>query len=95
MGTWVSKEDSKFKRVFNLSGKSFSYYDGELLDTYNYEITEEVSSNGKIILEFLKLIDVLDNTDTYEFEINAIDDDILVLEFLDGVRSLQSYTKEK
>ncbi|MGY0427185.1 MAG: hypothetical protein ACWIPI_10235 [Polaribacter sp.] len=94
IGTWVADDDSKSKMRFDSIGKCYSEYTGESTDVYNYSITKETSSNGKITFETLKLINTSDSNDVYVYDINSIDDQILVLQYLKNNKLLY-YSKEQ
>ncbi len=82
IGTWVNTESVKSKWVFNTNGKCYDYYDNALTDTYTYSIREETSGNGKLKHSFLKLININDSTDEYEYEINALGEGKMSLDYL-------------
>lgn len=95
IGTWINTETPQWKRVFSADGKSYDYYNNVLSNTYTYYITNEQSRNGKLTVSFLKLVNLKNTNDIYEYEINTLDSSKFVLEYLGGSRSkLIYFTKE-
>ena len=80
IGEWVSTEDNNWKLVFNHQGKCYDYYQGKLESTYTYSISEETADNG-VVFSYLKLVEVSDN-DVLQYDINALDENNLALNFL-------------
>ncbi len=84
IGTWISDEDINNKWVFSTNNTCKRYYNGKLLNTYNFSITG-YSCNNELdtIDEYLKL--TKNNSKTYCYAINGItidgNDTYLSLEF--------------
>ncbi|MEN8125890.1 MAG: hypothetical protein ABFR32_12265 [Bacteroidota bacterium] len=91
IGTWINSETPEWKWHFKTDGKCYDYLGGQLSDTYTYSITEEVSKNGKLKHSFLRLVNIYKANDEYEYEINTLNTNKLVLEYLDGSRSKLIY----
>ena len=94
IGTWVSNEDSSYKRVFTSNGICNDYSEEELVSTYTYNIStscEEENTHGFI---YLNLID--EDNDKYCFEINAINENNSNVLSLTGLMrgKIQLYTKQ-
>ena len=92
-GTWIPEGCSTCQWVFK-DGKCYQYDEGRLDDTYYYEIYEGESSDGTLTFSFLKLTNVSDPNDVFEYEINGLSEEKMVLEYLSGTRSLLIYTKK-
>ena len=88
-GTWIPEGCSTCQWVF-ADGKCYQYDEGRLDDTYNYEILEEKSINGKLTFSVLILTNVSDPNDVFEYEVNGISEDKMTLEYLGGTRSTSS-----
>lgn len=84
IGTWINSETPEWKWQFKTDGKCYDYLNGQLSDTYTYSITEEVSKSGKLKFSFLKLVNIYKANDEYEYEINTLSTNKLVLEYLEG-----------
>lgn len=80
IGEWVSIEDSNWRLNFNNQGKCYDYYQGILETTYFYSITEETANNG-VIFSYLKLVNINDSDDVYNYEINALNENNLALDY--------------
>ena len=91
IGTWVSDDDPNWKRVFDNLGKCTDLYTGGAPEEYYYSIIKEII-NGENY-ETLKLINVNDNSDIYLYDINTIDNNTLVLEYLEN-NKLMYFTKQ-
>ena len=95
-GAWIPEGCSTCQWVFK-DGKCYRYYDGELKFTYNYEIYEGKSVNGRFTFSFLKLTDTSNPNRIFEYEINALGEEKMALEYLGGTRSasgLSIFTKK-
>jgi hypothetical protein len=80
IGEWVSIEDSNWRLNYNNQGKCYDYYQGILETTYFYSITEETANNG-VIFSYLKLVNINDSDDVYNYEINALNENNLALDY--------------
>lgn len=80
IGEWVSIEDSNWRLNFNNQGKCYDYYQGILETTYFYSITEETANNG-VVFSYLKLVNINDSDDVYNYEINALNENNLALDY--------------
>ncbi|WP_347175205.1 hypothetical protein [Polaribacter uvawellassae] len=84
IGTWVSDKDINSKWVFSLDNTCKRYYNGVLLNTYSFSITN-YSCNNELDskYEYVKLLK--SNQKTYCYAINGItkdgNDTYLSLEF--------------
>ena len=81
IGTWTSQDDNNWKLIFNSDGKCMDYYEGIPDKTYNYFIAEETASNG-VVFSYLKLVNVHDSSDEYNYEINSLTENRLALNYL-------------
>ncbi len=79
IGNWHYEDEVYNKWVFT-NDKCFWKYNGDITDTFNYQITEAAADNG-IDFSCLKLVDI-SNNDVYEYEINALTEDHLTLDYL-------------
>ncbi|UJH66291.1 hypothetical protein [Allomuricauda sp. SCSIO 65647] len=81
VGEWISIDDSNWKLKFNNQGKCYDYYEGTLETTYYYTVTEKTASNG-VVFSYLKLVNINDSSDVYNYEINALNRNNLALNYL-------------
>jgi len=80
IGEWVSIEDNNWRLNFNNQGKCYDYYQGTIETTYFYSITEETANNG-VVFSYLKLVNINDSDDVYNYEINALNENDLALDY--------------
>ena len=80
IGEWVSIEDNNWRLNFNNQGKCYDYYQGTLETTYVYSITEETANNG-VVFSYLMLVNVNDIEEVYNYEINALSENDLALDY--------------
>lgn len=93
IGEWKSIEDNNWKLNFNNQGKCYDYYQGKLETTYFYSITEETATNG-VVFSYLKLVNITDSNDSYNYEINALNEHDLALDYLGNLNeSLMLFEK--
>jgi hypothetical protein len=76
VGTWLSETDSKWKMVFT-STKCYQYYEGALVETNSYLISNTSPQCGKVVpvdnyTSYLKLTDDQSSTNVTCYEINGI-----------------------
>jgi hypothetical protein len=69
--------------VFNSENKCFEYYEGETPETYNFIISSEKSTSG-LTHFFLELVNSQNSDDTYTYSINTLNEERLVLIYLDS-----------
>lgn len=79
IGTWVIEGLTlNNKWVINTDG-TLQEYSGSLVDiTYNWVITQGTTPSG-LNISHLKITNVSDATDVYDFEIDALNDERMVL----------------
>ncbi|WP_303315437.1 hypothetical protein Q4Q34_15200 [Flavivirga abyssicola] len=95
IGIWINTETPEWKWEFKEDGKCYNYMDGQITTIYFYTTHTENSANNKLILDFLKLININDANDVYEYEINGIGEGELYLDFLgDKSSKLIGFIKE-
>lgn len=84
VGTWVAEGNAtSYYSVYESSGIAKRYSDNELYKTYNWEIVRGTTSSG-LTIPHLKLVNVFDETDVYDFEIDALNDERMVLVYQRG-----------
>ncbi|WP_421874758.1 hypothetical protein [Marinoscillum sp.] len=99
VGTWVNESDAKDKYVFESSGLVYSYYDNQLVATYDYSISNSSPQCGvKVPIDmhtsYLKLtpsikklgdhtISKYDDPEPLCYEINGITEEHLSLRVVD------------
>lgn len=95
IGTWIPEGCSECKWVFTNQGKLYDYYQGNIDSTYDYSISEFTATNG-VVFSHLKITNVNNLLDTYEYDINGISDGEMYLDYLgDMSAKLSKYTKEQ
>ncbi|MEB2781125.1 hypothetical protein [Algoriphagus persicinus] len=92
IGTWVSTDDTSWKRIFKTDGKCYEYYGGQLQDTYVYSIkTGGVLCSKSIIqkpnISYLELINVSNSQDKYCYEIASLSQNYLQLIYFQNGKS--------
>lgn len=84
VGTWVAEGNpTSYYSVYESNGIVKRYTDNTLSKTYNWSIVQSTTPSG-LTIPYLKLINVNDSTDVYDYEINALNDEILVLVYQRG-----------
>lgn len=78
IGTWNYVGETNNKWIFTNDRCSWEY-NGNLIDTFTYQITEDAADNG-VVFSYLILQNV-DNNDVYYYEINALTEDNLALDY--------------
>lgn len=97
IGTWTSKNDTSYKRIFLENGNvklCKDYINGELIDTYNYTVLTSCGNENTQGFIYLKLTDE-DNVE-YCFEINAVNQNNNKILSLTGLNrgEIYLYTKQ-
>ena len=79
IGTWIEESSTFQDRIIIQNNGIYQEYDENAIsDTYNWEITEKQTPSG-LTLSYLILTNTQDANDVYEYEINALNNEILVL----------------
>lgn len=82
IGTWLPQGDGyEYRWVFTKNGKCYDYYDNALDATYTYTIQSEKSVNGKFTIWYLKLTNINDLNDIYEYDIIGLSKDTMRLDY--------------
>ena len=87
MGTWISEGDSSYKMVFN--GNTCSWvYSGQPTTTYSFTLSNSSPQCGEVVpitteSNYLKLVNVNNNTDTMCYEIYSLSATKLTLRPID------------
>jgi len=95
LGTWFSVDNSDSKWIFTSDGILKRYYNDKIHKAYTYSITQEKSLNGLFNINYLRLVDIKNSKNVFEYEINTIGEHNLVLEYLKGSRSDLIYFKKQ
>ena len=94
IGSWTFKNESNNKWIFTETYCKWEY-NGKLIESFTYEVSEEKSTNGKLTFSILKLVNVNDVNDVYKYDINALGDDKMALDYLGDMNTkLMFFTKE-
>ena len=80
VGTWNYIDEVNNKWIFT-KDQCLWQYDNETIDTFTYHITEETATNG-VVFSYLKLVNISDSSDVYDYEINALNENNLALDYL-------------
>lgn len=81
VATWVVKGESSNERlVFKSNGEVDSYEDNQIANSYSWVIEESINNGVKSI--YLELENTQKVFDNYNYEINALTDELLVLIFM-------------
>ncbi|WP_348739541.1 hypothetical protein [Tenacibaculum sp. 190524A02b] len=78
IGTWQYENEPNNLWVFTKSKCTWKY-EGSEVDTYTYSIRETKSSNGKLTIHLLKLVNVHNPSEVLEYEIDTFSDDQKVM----------------
>ncbi len=81
VGNWKSEGCSTCIWEFRDDGKIKRYYKGSLYKTYTYTIQSEKSLNGKFTIWYLKLTNINDLNDIYEYDIIGLSKDTMRLDY--------------
>lgn len=95
IGTWLSDGSGSSKWIFTQDKKLKRINSDQLYKTYHYSIIEEKSINRKLTFSYLKLININNNNEVIEYEINALGNGKMALDYLgDTATKLLYFTKE-
>ncbi|WP_299163121.1 hypothetical protein [uncultured Tenacibaculum sp.] len=100
IGTWELEKDSRTKIIFSKNGKCYDYSDGKLDKTYYYSInTTSPQCSEKVpvgeLYSYLKITNIKDPKDIYEYEINGLNKEILYLDYQRNLNTkLSKYTRQ-
>lgn len=77
IGSWINEKDSNSKLIFDTNGNCKRYYEGELIEEYNFSISNTSPQCGVNVhvdsyTSYLKLTNINDANDFYCYEINGI-----------------------
>lgn len=89
-GIWISQDDTNWKIEFKEDGKCYWYYAGKQDDVYHYAISYTSPQCGVEVpigkkFSYLKLVNTLDPSDLYCYEINTLSNEYLTLMFVGGL----------
>lgn len=90
IGTWVVDNEVTNKWVFNANNTCRWELNGVVLKSFTYSISSEFSTNG-IEHTYLKLVNA---TETYEYEINSINNTKMTLETFESKVSYTHFTRQ-
>jgi hypothetical protein len=90
IGIWVIDEEFTNKWIFNTNNTCRWEVNGVTINNFTYSISNEFSSNG-IEHTYLKLVSA---TETYEYEINSINNNKMTLETFEPKVSYTHFTKQ-
>ena len=89
-GVWISQEDPNWRIEFKDNEKCYWYYTGESHDIYYYSISTTSPQCGNNVsigkkFSYLKLVNTVDSSDLYCYEINTLSNEYLTLMFVGGM----------
>ena len=95
IGTWVHNEDNEISLEFLSNGKCKNLHNNELLDVFNYEISDEdcTGYNSPITINYLKFIDVAEN-ETYCYQVTISNDNNTLSLFYLERGTVEKYTRQ-
>ena len=93
IGTWFIDDEITNKWIFTSNNICRWELDGEMLDQYTYSISSEFSQNG-IEHTYLKLFNINDSTEIFEYAINSIGNNKMTLETFEPKLSYTHFTKQ-
>lgn len=80
IGTWIPDEDGvDYRWEFSQDGICKRYSQGNVLLTFNYTVTIELSLDGTLKFNVLELVNVNDLEDKYTYTANIVDNNRLYL----------------
>lgn len=95
IGDWKSEGCSTCIWSFHDDGKIKRYYKGSLYKTYTYTIQSEKSVNGKLTHYTLRLVNVGDSKDIYDYLIIGLSQDSMRLDYTGDLNAkLSVFTKQ-
>lgn len=95
IGDWKSEGCSTCIWSFHDDGKIKRHYNGSLYKTYTYTIQSEKSVNGKFTIWYLKLTNINDLNDIYEYDIIGLSKDTMRLDYTGDLNTkLSVFTKQ-
>lgn len=83
IGTWISQEDNNYKLVFN--GNTCAWiYSGQPTTTYSFTLSNSSPQCGEVVpvtteSNYLKLVNVNNNSDTMCYEVYSLSETTLTL----------------
>ena len=87
IGSWISEEDHNYKMVFN--GNTCSWvYSGQPTTTYSFTLSNSSPQCGEVVpvttaSNYLKLVNVNNNSDTMCYEVYSLSETTLTLRPID------------
>ena len=82
IGTWYANGYRNSKWVYSADGKLYNYYDGELVELFEYSVSNTCGNKENDTIEYIKMIDK--DSVEYCFKINGINEN------KDGVLSIKN-----
>lgn len=93
VGTWFIDDEITNKWIFTSNNICKWELDGEMLDQYTYSISSEFSPNG-VEHTYLKLVNINDSTEIFEYAINSIGNNKMTLETFEPKVGYTHFTKQ-
>lgn len=93
IGTWVIDNEGTNKWIFTSNNICKWELDGVILDEFTYSISSEFSTSGGEHT-YLKLININDSNEIYEYAINSIGNNKMTLETFNPKVSYTHFTKQ-
>jgi len=95
IGNWISEGCSTCIWSFYEDGKIERFHKGSLYKTYTYTINSEKSVNEKFTIWYLKLVNIDDSDDIYEYDIIGLSKDTMRLDYTGDLNTkLTVFTKQ-
>lgn len=93
-GSWVNENDANNKWIFTSSTICKWEFNGATINQFIYLITSEFSANG-VEHPYLKLVNVSNPNETYEYAINSLENDKMTLETFEPKLGYIYFTKQQ
>ena len=93
IGTWVIDDEATNKWIFTSNSVCVWEFNGVVLEQFTYSINSEFSSSG-LEHTYLKLINVNDSNEIYEYAINSLGDNKMTLETFEPKVSYTHFAKQ-
>lgn len=94
VGDWKSEGCSTCVWRFKENGKCYDYYKGKIDATFSYTIHSSKTESGRTHYS-LKLVNVEDSNDVYEYSINGLSEKRMHLEYNTGIGLSQLFFEKQ
>lgn len=84
IGIWVAEEDNwDYRNIYETNGTFIQYWGEDPTDVYQWQINTSTTESGVIVSE-LTIINVLDSSDRFDYFIDTLNDERMILVYQNG-----------